>query len=757
MSKIGDLHTAKPYFEAHKAFITEPTKQILLPFTLYIDGAVTGQFQNLPITALKIALGIHTRKHRDKAHAWRTLGHVAQVSKAASRGKGLFAQTGHMDADVPDDSDDEDGQDSTNTTGKKLDKAQDFHTMLDCILETFYEVQKNGFMWDLRYRGKTYKDIEFVPFVIFIKCDTDEADLLCGSYKSRGTGVAQLCRYCLCPTQESDLVRAKFGWKTKSMIQTFVDTGDFDRLKAMSQQMIENTWYKVRFNPVSTLGYRGIHGACPSEMLHALLLRIFKYTRDCFFEQIGPTSQLAEDIDGLAQRYGDAFARQSERDMPKCKFKAGIRKGKLMAKEFRGILLVIAAVLRSSEGRKRLMKNPNFSEDVYMKDWLLLVEMLLEWEAYLNEPEMEFKHVMKMNRKNWYIMYLIKKVARRSAGMGLKLMKFHVIVHLYMDIVLYGVPLEFDTGSNESQHKDTKIAAKLTQRNESTFDFQTCTHCDEFLLIDLAVAEMEGQTLWKYYQRSESPPLEPLPAPPPSATGGAIINVFKDEKFGQNPVYSIGKGKQAKQPSSKEWGKDIVSFLFGLQEMLSDKGYGNKLKIRGEHKRDGQIFRGHPDYRDEHWRDWAMFDWGVDDGTLPGQIWCFVVIDSIPEDEDSELFYGGVQLENGTYAVVENGNFVKTVAELKHSDIFLPIKKEVESKATKNRPWKRKFYLADVEAIHKPCVVVPDIGGREGREFFVVRQRADWVDEFKAWLDDPSKDDVIGEEEPTPSHGPDVM
>ena len=77
---ISELHTAKAYSNAYKKFIKFPGRQVLLPVTMYIDGAVTGQFSALPITALKMALGIHRHKHRNKDMAWRTLGLVAQVS-----------------------------------------------------------------------------------------------------------------------------------------------------------------------------------------------------------------------------------------------------------------------------------------------------------------------------------------------------------------------------------------------------------------------------------------------------------------------------------------------------------------------------------------------------------------------------------------------------------------------------------------------------------------------------------------------------
>jgi hypothetical protein len=63
----------------------------------------------------------------------------------------------------------------------------------------------------------------------------------------------------------------------------------------------------------------------------------------------------------------------------------------------------------------------------------------------------------------------------------LKLMKFHAIVHMFWDIFLYTVPLEVDTGANESGHKQVKVAAKLTKKNELTFDYQTSKRLQEFM------------------------------------------------------------------------------------------------------------------------------------------------------------------------------------------------------------------------------------------------------------------------------------
>ena len=88
--------------------------------------------------------------------------------------------------------------------------------------------------------------------------------------------------------------------------------------------------YKLRFGSHNK---QGIHGACPVDMLHAILLGIFKYTRDCFFEQIGNKSKTAEKINAYSMEYGSLLSRQSDRDFPVTRFANGIQRGKLMAQE----------------------------------------------------------------------------------------------------------------------------------------------------------------------------------------------------------------------------------------------------------------------------------------------------------------------------------------------------------------------------------------------------------------------------------------
>ena len=771
---VGELNTGEAYRNAYNAYVDDPQNEIGIGVQFYIDGAVTGQFDNLSITALKMSLSCFTLDYRKKDQAWAIIGFVVNYSEGKSRGKKMFADSRHDQA-----LEDLEGMfvGREGETSNKVTKAQDFHAQIETILSNYIPLETNGMVWDLPYRGKLYRNKTLVFWTAMVRADTDEAELLCGKYRSRGNNVKHLCRYCCCPNEETDDPNAKHEAKTISMIMDLIDTKDLEGLKAISQQYIDNAWYKVRFDPKYDTG---IHGACPSEMLHAIHLGIFLYVRECFFAQIGPTSQLAKDIDALAQEYGALFRHNSERDLPNCKFTHGIKqKKKLMANEYRGVLLLIAAVLRSTKGREMLSKNKHFQEEAHVKDWLLLVESLLEWEAYLCEPKMRVADVKRLDHKNRFIMYLFAKICRRTEGMGLKVFKFHAIIHMARDILLYGVPKEHDTGSNESGHKVTKVAAK---KNLLTFELQTATRLIEFLLVEWAMAEINGRRLCDYYGRfdplppevdddgSESSTSEPESSTNPRGrttnpgtksvanqeepvTGGAMMEVYygghgdacielKDRRPARR---KIKKGDVER--STVNVGDELLEFLLDLQEEMEDlvedvDDY--RLPIYTQHKRNGQIFYGHPKFRGGgKWRDWALIDWGDEEdggyGKLPGHIQCFVTLEGIDDDPDARRTkFGGIHLENGTYAVIESAHWVTEEKEVMLSDLFVPLQKDAKVDKKTGEVLKRRFFLADVDAIVSPLCVVPDIGAKPSCKYFKVKPRSEWVEEFLLWLRDPS-------------------
>ena len=631
---IGNVNTGSGYFDTYHALIEEANEQ-LVGTQFYIDAAATGLFSDLPVTAVKFSLTCFTREARLKPHTWATLGYLPEIKVAEGRGKKLFKESQHLEAvdmdifDGEGDHIDIDPDDDEDDDGLTEVKAQDFHFMLQVILAPYVELQRRGMLWNLMHDNTLTPNWKMVFYIPHCRVDGEEADALCGKYKVRTGNVKQLCRQCYVPTLEAGDHRANYKNKTQTKIEKLVKAGNLGKLKAISQHYLKNAWYVCRFNQGND---RGIHGACPTEMLHAMQLGIFKYTRDIFFEFLGDTAQVAYEINGLARIYGRLLSHQSDRSLPATNFSRGIKEGKLLAKDYRGVLLIMAVVLRSTLGRKLLSSKKKFKQDHRKDDWLLLVELLLEWEAFLCQPTMKKRHVARLGQKHRYIMYIMTKVAKRTKGMGLNIMKFHAIVHLMDDILVHGVPLEVDTAANESHHKISKLAALLTQRNESNFNMQVAIRMFEFHIIDLALHELEtGRRVSDYFDvftdqsdgemsvdTEDSDHWTGNPDQTPDLadetqdavlTDDARIRVFIDEETGEEAFEILS---QSKHKDSTALSTDLLHFLVALQDEIANHLPGGELEILTRHRRNGTTFRGHPNFRGQGpWKDWAVVDWSI--------------------------------------------------------------------------------------------------------------------------------------------------
>ena len=121
----------------------------------------------------------------------------------------------------------------------------------------------------------------------------------------------------------------------------------------------------------------------------------------------------------------------------------------------------------------------------------------------------------------------------------------------------------------------------------------------------------------------------------------------------------------------------LVDWLLDLQDRLISKGLlpDRRLRVYTRIKRADQSFRAHPNYRGlGPWRDWAWFDWGEEKEVLC-HMWCFV---KIPSMEGKTVYFGGIQLEEGVYAVVESTKEVPFEDGMQKRDILFPLEKEVK-------------------------------------------------------------------------------
>lgn len=730
ISHYGDINTGLAYRKTYEKLVTNPEKQILLPIICYQDGAATTQFTDLKVTAFQFTLGIFNRRAREKRHLWRTLGYYPSYLEEKSRGKRQLIDSNHMESYRSQALMDEDeGQ----IGADNVVKAQDFHTLMKALMSELTKLQDTGFIWDLYYNGKTYKDVEFIPFVPFLMCDTEEADRHCSKYLARGQGVAQLCRYCYCPTMQSDNPKADYPLKEWKDIDNMVQGGDVVGLKAISQQNVDNAWHYVQFGLHNR---QGVHGACPMEMLHHVLLGIFSMAAKCFWRKLGKDSRLAADLDSLCTEYGTMYQRQSDRDLPKTHFSKGIRHGtKIMAQEHTGVLLLMLTTLLSGSGQHIVGKRKHFRQHGHLADWIMVLETMLQWESWLKLDMMKISHVHKFGEKSRRLMYLIKKVLKRDVGMGLNTTKFHGILHMSQDIKNFGVPGNYDTKTKESHHKETKTAAKLTQKNKVKFDEQVARREFEVDLLELADEELDGRALYNYYHGYEHPALK-QPNKGQSTGGKSYTCHWNDDLniFVMRTVVRM-RGKDTNIVVESP----LTAFFGGLQQATQQ--HICQLQLLSEHIRDGTIFRGSLSYRNEIWRDWVVVDWD-DWGHLPNKIWGFVDLRQLPRN--SGINYGGLEnLLPAIYAIVESCSVVEYADDdyspLARSELFETIRLELGEMQAGGGAM-NKFYLADVDAFVKPAAVVPNIGGAIN-EYLWLTPRSTWHTFFEEWLESPLEDD----------------
>ena len=227
-------------------------------------------------------------------------GHLDPLMPDLGEDDGNDSDDDLEDSDDLDDDSDEEEVEYVEVDDLPPKPMQDFHCMLDAMLESYREVQGKPIKWRLPYKGKV-REMEMIPFVLFVKGNTVEHDKHCGKYGLRNAGVTQLCRYCCTKTENTDEAYIKFKPKTQPMIQDLIDNKDEDGLKALSQHYIDNAWYQIMFGSHNNYG---IHGNSPTEPLHWVDLGQFKYAREMFWAQTGDKTKLSEALNVLSQTIG---------------------------------------------------------------------------------------------------------------------------------------------------------------------------------------------------------------------------------------------------------------------------------------------------------------------------------------------------------------------------------------------------------------------------------------------------------------------
>jgi hypothetical protein len=701
-NELNDINTGSVYKKACKIYLQSNSQDVLLPIIFFIDKTHTDTHGRLCLEQIRFTLGIFNRKTRNNPLAWRTIGYIKDQ------------------AYIP-----------TETTREKLN---DYHQMIDHLLQDYKKCQNQKFKWQLQFPNENPIDVNFVLAVLYIIGDTDGHDKLAGRFTSR-TNVARVCRCCNIPFNETDNPEYEFCYVNHNPMFKQIRTETAIQLKEISHHKIKNAWKNINFCDTK----RGLFGALCGDILHCIQHGLFMYAHQALFghKEVKQSSYNTETNDNeenetntieysfrnvfskkytkrfeeICLQYGKSLSHQSDRSLPRThintNYTTTTRKN---ANEMTGLLLVILIIFLTDEGVQKLdeaMSRYQAAKFIKVLELLILLDNFCRSEHHTKQHINLFKEFIP------FFLNLYKDTLHRKSGCGMKLVKFHLPNHFADDIMRYGSMQNFDTSIGESHHKtEAKYPAKQTQRRKSEFEMQTASRQIEQLAINIGMADVSD-----------------------SKNHTDITDDTQSQNKWFRYIYSSKDGlynrKTNKQCLWKDncFQKQLLNFCNHVSQNNLLKG---SLKIFSQHNRNGTILRADPCFKqNEPWYDWVQIQWTND--IIPAKLLLFLQINE--EEFDKPFQFADSYIGNaGTYAFIYSLNSSSTMQPAHVSSLMtqygeLDLDKNNEPILT----------IVECDCIHSCISAVPyeiDSNIVKSNKWIFLSNKSDWYNIYINYMDE---------------------
>jgi len=121
-------------------------------------------------------------------------------------------------------------------------------------------------------------------------------------------------------------------------------------------------------------------------------------------------------------------------------------------------------------GKQRILEN-RIGED-HLAEFVKIMELTLLMERWLNKDEFTEEELKVFDRFVPYFIYTFTETVNWTDGLGMKLIKIHLLHHFSTMIWLFGHAKNFDTFVAEKNHKSkVKEHARRTRFQSIDFEF----------------------------------------------------------------------------------------------------------------------------------------------------------------------------------------------------------------------------------------------------------------------------------------------
>ncbi len=622
--RVDEVNSASWYQNAYHHMIVDPDNEFLMPIILYLDKTGTDILQRNGLEPVLFTTSVVNRKSRQRHQCWRPLGYIPDLQAKSSAVKAVDAS-------------------SKKTAGRS---TRHYHACLDVILQSLVKAQQTGIVMRLRL-GNHLKTVRVKVPVAFVIGDAKSGDMLCGRYGNYNT--SRISRACDAHSSNCSNTEVHCSYVKQQEIESLCQIALFQkgydikenktyskeevdnaecRLHDLSCHPVRNAFHSVNFGNDP----RGIYGATPTDLLHAFLEGILKYSMGIIFDS-SLTARMKVEVDKIVDR---CFAnnRNSQRKFfPRTNFRKGFTNLTLLtACEWEGVCFTVMIL--------SMMKNASFFVDAIesnlctFADLMELLEALLTFHAWCKCRD-SFRcstqdDIDDIRHSIATLLDMVKSRFPRNVGNGWDLQKFHELLHVPDDIFRFGSPRNTDAGPGERSLKDfAKKPARTSQKREDGFLDQVSSRIHERSMFEKAKRLTDPGRLWGSTISTAADSDSELSDD--NAIDGSTNRQINGQAVCEAPrVTSFTVGKPRFQVnfspngylgtvSLSSWTTKgivnlhpvIINWFIADQQK---RKYTTNVAIWTEYKRNGVRFRAHPNYRSSGaWHDWAMIRWDTDD------------------------------------------------------------------------------------------------------------------------------------------------
>ena len=239
---------------------------------------------------------------------------------------------------------------------------------------------------------------------------------------------------------------------------------------------------------------------------------------------------------------------------------------------------------------------------------------------------------------------LFSHAIAREVGMGMNFIKFHLLLHLYLDLLQFGPATSWESSSRETGHKVFKANAQCTQKSLGTFEEQVAKQHVNCLAIECGSREIAPHVS----SASTSPS-------PNIVSRGANYFVTKEGMF---DTKLTSKSKTVTHKASK-WQVPALmeQVTVYIQENVLPKVSQNSITLKMQARINGLLYYGNPGYSNTSdvaelgHHDWVYVKWDGH-GTIASRIVVFMEITDLLEPLLDDETNGKFKTP-GLYALVQ--------------------------------------------------------------------------------------------------------